>query len=81
VGMERDSHYYGDYLSSISRAPHGEELKLRVFEEERRFVLDVHFQSEHPDAERRWAEVRLRIAEVVLPALEARDIRPDEGYD
>ena len=79
--MERDSHWYGDYLSSISSAPYDEVLKLRIFEEKERFVLDVRFHSEHPDAERTWAKVQRWVLQIVLPAIEARDIRPDEGYD
>jgi hypothetical protein len=76
--QERDSEHYGDYLSSGKSAPYAERTRLRVFEAEGRFVLDVRWSSERPGADPEPVERR---AESLLPALGASDIRPDEGYD
>lgn len=81
VWQMRDSSWYGDYLSSITSAPYDEVTKLRVFEEEQRFVFDVRFRSEHPAGVTHWQQSERRIAEQLMKAFEARDVRETEGYD
>lgn len=78
--IERDSAWYGDYISSITTTD-DEVTKLKVFEEEARFVLDLRFSSTRAGADAAWAELLRAATEVLLPAVDARDIADDEGYD
>jgi hypothetical protein len=78
--IERDSAWYGDYLSSITSTD-DEVTKLKLFEEETRFVLDLRLGSGRPGADAAWTELVRLATEVLLPAVEARDVADDEGYD
>lgn len=79
--MERDSAWYGDYLSLIMREPHDEVTRLRIFEEKERFVLDLRFRSQHPNADATLPGLVRWLSEVLLPAVDAHDVADDEGYD
>ena len=75
--MERDSEYYGDYLSCLT-CPEG--AKIKIFEEGEQYVLNIRYKRDAPEAPAEWEELQRDIFERILPAVEARDLKPTEGY-
>lgn len=75
----RDNDRYGDYLHRAVSGPYAELIRTRVYEELGRFVLDLRWTSERSGASfasaKEWVEGKL------LPAVEARHVCDDEGWD
>jgi len=75
----RESAYYGDYLAWSETRGFGESIRLRVFEEQGKFVIDLRWASDRegatPAAVERW------VLDDLLPELRARQVQEDEGYD
>lgn len=73
-----DSDTWGDYL--ITR-PFGDRTKLRIVEEEDRFIFDIEFRSEALDAAEIWERLHAVVRQELLPVLLARNVRPTINLD
>lgn len=74
----RESAWYGEYISAS--ADSGLAL-IRVFEEEDRFVIDLHYKKDGPQARQGWDRLRETVVRDVLPTLAAREIEETEPND
>ncbi|MBI4700709.1 MAG: hypothetical protein HY744_06025 [Deltaproteobacteria bacterium] len=74
---ERDSDYWGDYLSAWA---YDDCARVRIFEEDDFFVVDLLFESSAADAAEKWQAFQDEIMTGVLPALGARDVAETESY-
>lgn len=75
----RDNDRYGDYLHRAVSGPYAEMLRTRVYEEAGRFVLDLRWTSERSGAS--FASAKEWVEDKLLPAVGARHVRDDEGWD
>ena len=69
----RENHAYGDYLWASTDV---ERSALRLIEEDGRYVLDVEFHSDQPEAEAACDLLHRRVREELLTAIGAADVRP-----
>jgi hypothetical protein len=54
---------------------------IKVFVEGERYAINVFLESESPEAEARFARIKDRVFQSVLPALGAADIARTEMYE
>lgn len=80
--VERDSHWYGDYLTTKA---HPDYAYFKIFDDAKngRFVLNLKFVADpdRPSFEDELRELVALARERVLPALDARDVEETEPYD
>jgi hypothetical protein len=74
--IERDSHYFGDYISATPQ----KDCRLRIFVEEDHYALDVDFESTDDDAEQQWEAFKQKLQDELLPLVKASDIEETENY-
>ena len=82
----RDSHWYGDYISSIEyREYEGdeeeEEEKLKIYEEEDNYAVTIFFCSNQSDAEMKWNRLHNYVMNKLFPVINAKKIEPTEYFD
>ncbi|MCH8805451.1 MAG: hypothetical protein IH986_05125 [Planctomycetes bacterium] len=75
--IERDSHYFADYLSTRTRDDYAM-LKLFENEEVQGYQLDIRFEAEGPTAEAEWQSFHEDLLSRFLPAVGAVGVRETE---
>ena len=75
--MGRDSDHYGDYISCLGGP---DASRLKVFQEGDKYVLNIRYKSDAPNAAVEWEALHRQLLEQVLPSVGARDVRATEGY-
>jgi hypothetical protein len=77
---ERDNDQFGEYISTrVLDLP--QRGMLKVFVESDRYAINVMLQSENPNADNKFADIRTTIFERLLPAVEASAISEAETYE
>ncbi len=79
--IERDSFWYGDYISALPR-PHDGIIK--IYESGGRFVIQLKYRALRGVDANTVADYRALHQTILtrfLPSIGARDIEPDEGFD
>ncbi len=76
--IERDSDRHGDYLSALADPDYA---MIKIFAEERGYVLQIHCKSEHKDTGRLFSDILTACQHRVLPSLGARKIEPAESRE
>jgi hypothetical protein len=74
---ERDSYYWGDYLSA--KAAPKATRKVRIYEREGGgYQIDIFFDEDGPQANEAWESFYSDIAERLLPGIGAIDVKDCE---
>ena len=73
---ERDSDTYGGYLRA---RPDGGPTKLRIIVDGDAYLLDAFYLNNSPENRLSRAEVEQVIQDKVLPAVQARNVKPTAG--
>jgi hypothetical protein len=74
----RDSEQWGDYISTRAVPEYG---MVKIVTDGGRYVANVKFKSERPNAEAELAELRETLLASLLPAILARDVQPTDSLD
>lgn len=75
--IERDSHYWGDYLSA--KASPNATRKVRIYErEEGGYQIDIFFDEDDPKADKAWKRFYTDVAERLLPGIGATEVKDCE---
>ena len=79
--IERDNHYYGDYLSARTHIGDGV-YKIYTDDVENGYCLTLKLEGEDgPALHRQFDDLVHAAINDLLPASGARDIRPTESFD
>lgn len=76
----RDNERWGDYISTRAlRDP--DDAMVKIIVEPDHYVVNTTFESDLPDATTRLEALRATLLEKVLPAIDARDLKPTDTHD
>jgi len=75
--IERDSDHYSDYISCLGGP---DASRIKIFQEGDKYVLNISYKNEEPDAAAEWEALQSELLGKILPSVGAQNIQETEGY-